>query len=78
MGAEHCQDYHDSNHVNFKMRCTGKFNEPNPRQITEGVKIHNFAGLSLNRRSEWKIPVVARLDIRRDVREQGDLGERQS
>ena len=75
---EHCQKYHDSTHVNFKMRCTGKFNKPNPRQITEGVKIHNFAGLSLNRRSEWKIPVVARMDIRRDVREEEDLRERQS
>ena len=46
--------------------------------ITEGVRIHNNPGLSLNRRSEWKMPTVARVDIRRDVGEQADLRERQS
>ena len=51
---------HESRNVSFKMQLTGTFSTPLARQVTEAVQILNFEGDSLNRRSEWRQPAVAR------------------
>ena len=66
----HCQAAHESQPEDFRMEVTARFNTALPRQITEGVQIHNFPGRLINRRSEWRKPGVARTKISRDVREQ--------
>ena len=58
------------------MEVTGKFKTSLPRQITEGVQIHNFPGRLINRRSEWRMPGVARTEVSRKVKAREELGDR--
>ena len=42
------------------MQQTGAFTTALARQVTEAVQIQNFRGETLNRKSEWRQPAVAR------------------
>ena len=66
----HCQTDHESQQEEFKMEVTGMFKTSLPRQLTEGVQIHNFPGRLINRRSEWRLPGVARTEVSRNVRKE--------
>ena len=57
---EHCVEAHESRKVGFSMQQTGAFTTALARQVTEAVQIQNFKGETLNRKSEWRQPAVAR------------------
>ena len=56
----HCIKHHDSRPVEFKMEQTASFSTSHRRQVAEGVQIRNYPGIPMNRKSEWKLPGVAR------------------
>ena len=56
----HCVKHHDARPVEFKMEHTASFSTSHRRQVAEGVQIRNFPGITMNRKSEWKQPGVAR------------------
>ena len=57
----HCVKYHESRPVQFKMELTGTFSKSHRRQVAEGVQIRTFPGVTINRRSEWRLPAVSRM-----------------
>ena len=56
----HCVKFHDSAPATFIMQLTGVFSSSLRRQIAEGVQIRNFVGIIMNRKSEYRMPAVAR------------------
>ena len=56
----HCIKFHNSAPATFVMQLTGVFSSSLRRQIAEGVQIRNFVGIIINRKSEWRMPAVAR------------------
>ena len=66
----HCEAHHDSQPVEFVMELAGTHRKPLERQVTEGIYIHNFHGLSMNRKQEWLQPAKTRTIYERSVEDE--------
>ena len=67
----HCMEHHGSERAEFRMKVMASFQKCLRRQIMEGEEIQEFSGLSMNRKSEWRGPAVARAAFTREVRDAG-------
>ena len=65
----HCVEHHESEIVSFKMELTGTFQKPLARQVMEGIQIHSFSGVAINRKQEYRQPAVARTQFTRSIRD---------
>ena len=65
----HCINHHNSQVAKFTMEKTGSFQDALSRQISESVNIHNFQGISMNRKAEWRQPAISRVSFNRSVAE---------
>ena len=65
----HCVEHHESEMVSFKMELTGTFQKPLARQVMEGIQIHSFSGVAINRKQEYRQPAVARTQFTRSIRD---------
>ena len=67
----HCKSTHNSQRVEFAMQMTGTFRSSLARQVTEAIQIHNFKGVTMNRKQEFRQLAVARPVFSHELQIQG-------